>query len=369
MAASSWVTTPTGPQVFINFRGDDVRNNFVSFLAPALRSANINVFTDDDLPLGTDLAYLLTEIVQSEIALVIFSKNYADSAWCLDELAKIKERKDQGRLIAIPIFYNLDTSVVKQLRLEFGDSFRDLKLKHLHQPKRTQEWEEALVSIPDIKGMPRSEQSDRTDHEFISLLVVKIKKLLADMAMRGNRATGPNRQEAAMVPTRQLERVVNRQGGSMVPARLLTITHSEDSKKWVWSSISEAPDYASIEVVTMIKIYWLKMFGSLETGDLIPETKYEVVFVAKLEDDAAGWEQPVTLKLKVELEGGSEKRKDRTSDLRHYIGHGWVDILAGAFVTPPKNSWGKITFTMYQHVDTDKKFGLVVKGVAIRPTN
>ncbi|KFK32273.1 hypothetical protein AALP_AA6G221000 [Arabis alpina] len=367
MATSSWVATPTGPQVFINFRGKDVRKNFVSFLAPTLRSANINVFIDEDMLLSTDLSDLLTEIEQSEIALVIFSKNYANSDWCLDELAKIKERKDQGRLRVIPIFYNLDTSVVKELTNDFGNNYRDLKRKHLHEPERTQKWEEALLTIPDIKGMPRAEQSETTDHEFIDKLVVRIQKLLADMAVRGNRATGPNSQDAAMVPTRQQERVVNRQGGSMVPARLLDITHSKDSKKWVWNSISEAPDYASIEVVTMINVYWLKIFGSWETKDLTPETKYEVAFVAKLEDDAAGWDQPVTLKLKVELEDGSERRKDRTSDLRNYIGHGWVDILAGAFMTPPKDSWGKITFTMYQHVDTDRKHGLVVKGVAIRP--
>ncbi|ESQ39604.1 hypothetical protein EUTSA_v10001121mg [Eutrema salsugineum] len=390
MAASSSVATLTGPQVFISFRGEDVRKNFISFLDPALRRANINVFIDENEFLGAELANLLTRIEESEIALVIFSENYADSDWCLDELAKMKERKDQGRLIVIPIFYNLDPSVVKELRGNFGDKFRDLKRRHLHQLERTQKWEEALVSIPDIKGMPRAEQSDRTDNDFINSMVVGIQRLLDHMAVRGNPARETNRQGGSMVPARKLVREVNRQGGSMVPAkklesklirqggsmapsmvpaRELKIFHSEDSKKWAWSFINEAPNSAPHEIATMIKIYWLKIIGTIETSDLIPGTKYEAVFLVKLEDGAIGWEQPVTLKLKVEQHDGSDNRVDRIENLKDYIGHDWVDILAGVFVVPPRNKPAKITFTMYQYMTDDRKKGLVVKGVAIRPTN
>lgn len=158
MAPSSSAKPLKGPQVFISFRGEDVRKHFISFLDPALRRANINVFIDENELLGADLANLFTRIEESEIALVIFSKNYADSDWCLDELAKMKERKDQGRLRVIPIFYNLSPSVVKELRQDFGDKFRDMQRRHKHQPERTKKWEEALVSVPDIKGMPLSEQ-------------------------------------------------------------------------------------------------------------------------------------------------------------------------------------------------------------------
>ena len=158
MAASSSVATRIGPQVFISFRGEDVRNHFVSFLDPALRRANINVFLDENELLNTDLARLLTRIEESEIAMVIFSKNYPDSDRSLDGLAKMKELRDQGRLIVIPIFYNLDPLVVKELRGDFGDKFRDLQRIHLHQLERIQKWEEALVTILNIRGMPRAEQ-------------------------------------------------------------------------------------------------------------------------------------------------------------------------------------------------------------------
>lgn len=119
----------------------------------------------------------------------------------------------------------------------------------------------------------------------------------------------------------------------------------------------------------MIKIYWLKIVGTIKTGDLTPGRKYEAVFVVKLEENAIGWKEPVTLKLKVVQHDGDDNRVDRTENLKDYIGHNWVDILAGVFVVPPKNIPATIIFTMYQYQTDWKKRGLIVKGVAIRPTN
>ncbi|KAJ0262699.1 Protein PHLOEM PROTEIN 2-LIKE A8 [Hirschfeldia incana] len=186
MAAASTVATLIGPQVFISFQGEDVRNHFVRFLDPALRRASINVFLDENEFLKTDLASLLTRIEESEIAMVIFSKNYADSDRSLDGLAKMKELRDQGRLIVIPIFYDLDHLVVKELRGDFGDKFRDLQRRHLLQVERTKKWEEALVTLSDIRGMPRAEQSDTTDYHFIESTVVLIQRFLDHVAVRGN---------------------------------------------------------------------------------------------------------------------------------------------------------------------------------------
>ncbi|CAH8289507.1 unnamed protein product [Eruca vesicaria subsp. sativa] len=388
MAGSSLKANLKGPQVFISFRGDDVRKHFISFLVPALRRVNINVFIDEDELLGADLANRFTRIEESEIALVIFSENYADSDWCLDELAMIKERKDQGRLRVIPIFYNISPSVVKELREKFGDKFRDIQRRYQHKPERTKKWEEALVSIPDVIGMPLSEQSDKTDNDFINSLVVKIQILLDHMVARGTPTREKNhhggsiassivpasQQGVSLVPARKIEREVTLQGGSvvsfMIPARQLDIIDIENSQKWAWSFISEAPNYAGVEVLKMVKIHWLHIKGTFETTDLTPGTKYEAVFLVKLEDNAIGWEKPVTLKLKVEQHDGSDSRVDRNENLKDYIGQNWVDILAGVFVVPPRNKPADtITVTMYQYETNDKKKGLLVKGVAIRPTN
>lgn len=137
---------PTGPQVFINFRGK-LRQGFISFLVAALKEKNINVFIDEHETRGKYLISLFDRIGESKIALVIFSEGYTESKWCLDELVQIKECMDQEKLIVIPIFYKIDLAVVKRLRGKFGDKFRDLEDKYQHEPERPQKWKEAIVSV------------------------------------------------------------------------------------------------------------------------------------------------------------------------------------------------------------------------------
>ncbi|XP_020887704.1 protein PHLOEM PROTEIN 2-LIKE A6 [Arabidopsis lyrata subsp. lyrata] len=257
MATSSLAVkpTPTGPQVFICFRGAGVRKHFISFLDPALRKANINVFIDEDEYLGSDLVNLLKRIEESEIALVIFSEDFTSSYWCLEELAKIKECKDQGRLKVIPIFYKVKPSVVKYLKGKFGDHFRDQIRNLRHQPERTQKWEDALLSIPESIGMPLAAQSDRTDKDFITSMVIKIQRLVEHMAVKGNQETEANLPGGSIVPAMKPKREANSQGGSMVlamkpeteashqggfvvSARQLGIAFSDKSRCWSWSSIT-----------------------------------------------------------------------------------------------------------------------------------
>lgn len=147
-----------GPQVFINFRGKELRKGFVDYLETALEEAKINVFIDDDLEPGAKLLDLFVKIEQSKVALAILSKEYSDSEWCLDELVKIKECVDKGSLIGIPIFYKLETSVVSHLEGIFGDNFRKLKRNNQHDLVKTEKWEEALKSIPKLKGMHLAEK-------------------------------------------------------------------------------------------------------------------------------------------------------------------------------------------------------------------
>ena len=142
-----------GPQVFINFRGDELRLNFVDSLVIALRAARIKIFIDSDEQAGRTLQHLFVRIDQSRVALAIFSKEYTTSDWCLDELVRIKERMDDGKLTGIPIFYKVDPSVVGNLETDFGDKFRRLKRENRHDQVRTQKWEEALTYMTGIVGV------------------------------------------------------------------------------------------------------------------------------------------------------------------------------------------------------------------------
>ncbi|KAJ9554667.1 LOW QUALITY PROTEIN: hypothetical protein OSB04_018712 [Centaurea solstitialis] len=78
--------------VFLSFRGTDVRNTFVAHLYSALVQQGIDTYKDDKtLARGETIGpSLLNAIEASQMAVVVFSENYADFSWCLQELAHIR---------------------------------------------------------------------------------------------------------------------------------------------------------------------------------------------------------------------------------------------------------------------------------------
>jgi len=67
--------------VFVTFRGEDTRNNFIDYLFDAFETKGIFVFRDDaNLQKGKAIgSELLCAIEDSEIFFAVFSKNYASS--------------------------------------------------------------------------------------------------------------------------------------------------------------------------------------------------------------------------------------------------------------------------------------------------
>jgi hypothetical protein len=50
---------------------------------------------------------LLKAIEESEISIIVLSKNYASSQWCLDELIKILDCRKTRRQHILPLFYDI----------------------------------------------------------------------------------------------------------------------------------------------------------------------------------------------------------------------------------------------------------------------
>lgn len=153
MAASPVVScVPPYPyQVFLNFRGE-IRYTFISHLAKALEDNNINVFIDEYAAKGQHLDIFFKEIEKSRIALAIFSELYTDSEWCLDELVKIKERMEEGKLVTIPIFYMVEPTTVKHQEGAFGDVLR--AKKQIVGDDQVNKWEQALRYVCNHTGFP-----------------------------------------------------------------------------------------------------------------------------------------------------------------------------------------------------------------------
>jgi len=140
--------------VFISFRGEDTRKNFTGHLYEALTKAGINAFIDDEeLKRGEELTTAFERAIQgSKISIIVFSRRYANSSWCLEELVKIMEcRRTLGQLV-LPVFYDIDPSHVrKQI-----DSFGQLFLKHIDEKKvarwKEERWRTALTEASNLSG-------------------------------------------------------------------------------------------------------------------------------------------------------------------------------------------------------------------------
>ncbi|RDX92798.1 TMV resistance protein N, partial [Mucuna pruriens] len=115
-------------EVFLSFRGEDTRASFVSHLYASLRNAGIIVFKDDEsLPRGDHISHSLLRVIEeSEISIVVFSKNYAESRWCMQELERIMECRRTIGQVVVPVFYDVDPSEVRHQTGEFGKAFQKL---------------------------------------------------------------------------------------------------------------------------------------------------------------------------------------------------------------------------------------------------
>ncbi|KAI9079929.1 hypothetical protein K1719_038175 [Acacia pycnantha] len=153
-ASSSSSQVPCGKyDVFISFRGPDVRSGFLSHLERELRRKNIDVYVDDRLERGEEISSSLVKAIEgSMIALVIFSKDYASSRWCLEELVKIMECKEASQQIVIPVFYLVDPSDVRHQKRTYAEAFTLHGEKFKDSVGNLQNWRSVLEKSANLSG-------------------------------------------------------------------------------------------------------------------------------------------------------------------------------------------------------------------------
>ncbi|KAL0010739.1 hypothetical protein SO802_005847 [Lithocarpus litseifolius] len=139
--------------VFLSFRGEDTRNNFTDHLYAALDRKGIWTFRDDErLERGTTISTeLLNAIEKSKFAIIVLSRDYASSSWCLDELVKIVECREKDGLTVLPVFYGVDPSDVRKQTGSFAEAFA----KHeelMKNEEKLQSWRAALTQVAKISG-------------------------------------------------------------------------------------------------------------------------------------------------------------------------------------------------------------------------
>ncbi|XP_048433578.1 disease resistance protein Roq1-like [Pyrus x bretschneideri] len=177
-------------EVFLSFRGEDTRKTFTDHLFLALRNAGIKTFIDNQLKRGENIPRELDqEIEGSRIAVIIFSKRYADSRWCLRELSKIMRcLKDQEGKIVCPIFYDVDPSQVRKQNGSFSKAFR--KHKRNEDPNEVKQWREDLKASADLTGWNLKTTADGCEGVFIEKIVEDVNELLKTTDLEAKHLVG-----------------------------------------------------------------------------------------------------------------------------------------------------------------------------------
>ncbi|XP_068320576.1 disease resistance protein RPV1-like [Pyrus communis] len=159
--------------VFISFRGEDTRRTFTSHLHAALLEKKITTYIDDKLKRGDEIApALLQAIKESELSVIIFSKDYASSTWCLDELVHILACKEKHGQLVIPIFYDTLPSDIRKQRGSYEVAFAQLEQRFQNSIDKVHKWRDALTKAADISGFDSKNYG--TDADLVKKVVEDI---------------------------------------------------------------------------------------------------------------------------------------------------------------------------------------------------
>ena len=138
--------------VFVSFHGKDTRLSFTDQLFAALCRNRIRTFRDDrEIERGEAIwTELEKAIVTSRIAVIVFSRNYAASSWCLKELEKIMECRRSLKQIVLPVFYDVDPSDVRNQKGSLEMTFTT------HEERfgldKVRRWRAALTEAANLCG-------------------------------------------------------------------------------------------------------------------------------------------------------------------------------------------------------------------------
>ncbi|KAJ9166730.1 hypothetical protein P3X46_021437 [Hevea brasiliensis] len=169
-------------EVFLSFSGQDIRHSFVSHLREALCQHQINTVVDETLEKGEEISLtLMKKIEESNISVVIFSKSYVYSPWCLDELVKILECRDSMQQIVLPLFYHVDPEDFQELKGCIGDALAKYKKEFMNNSSMVDRWSHALMEIAKITGW--DSKNIKPESKLIKKIVNDIWKKLNQMSI------------------------------------------------------------------------------------------------------------------------------------------------------------------------------------------
>ena len=140
--------------VFLSFRGMDTRHSFADHLYEAMRMKGILIVTGDEefneFSISPGHSKLIEE---SQLAIVIFSKNYAYSKLCLDELEKIVQCKSKNGMYVLPIFYHVNPGDIRKQTGPLEPAFAEHEKRYKENMEMVKSWRSALSEVGNVSGL------------------------------------------------------------------------------------------------------------------------------------------------------------------------------------------------------------------------
>ncbi|KAH9288621.1 hypothetical protein KI387_032738 [Taxus chinensis] len=136
--------------VFINHRGPDVKQTLALQLYNSLEELGFQAFLDSsEMELGDSFPFAIRNaICSATVHIAIFSKRYAESAWCLHELALMLQTKTK----IIPVFYGVKPSDLRFIEKGvYANAFARYRENGRFLDK-LEEWKIALRSVSFYNG-------------------------------------------------------------------------------------------------------------------------------------------------------------------------------------------------------------------------
>ncbi|GJY50404.1 NB-ARC domains-containing protein [Tanacetum coccineum] len=126
-----------------------------------------------------DISHLYKAIEESRFLIVIFSKEYASSSWCLRELVKILECKqtEHPKHEVRIIFYDVKPDVVRKQKISYEEAFRNHEVSHCADVGI---WKKALSMAADLSGSDLQDMTNGYESEFIDRISKDIFLKLCD---------------------------------------------------------------------------------------------------------------------------------------------------------------------------------------------
>nr|GFC20231.1 Toll/interleukin-1 receptor (TIR) domain-containing protein [Tanacetum cinerariifolium] len=143
--------------VFLSFRGIDT-GNFVEYLYSALDQAEILTYMKEDtFPLDEPFTPSHMKVIEeSQIAVIIFSRNYAASSCCLGELAYIMKCMVERGKTVMPVYYGVYPASVRRQTGECGEAFA--KFENSKESDKVESWRKALRDASGLFGWEISDK-------------------------------------------------------------------------------------------------------------------------------------------------------------------------------------------------------------------